>query len=60
MTFIKTLMFALVGALALGIGGAMADGESAGGADVNSQPAYMLHHYVTVTTERHWVPAYER
>jgi hypothetical protein len=39
MTNSKTLMLAAVAALSLGIGSAIAQ-ESAGGADVNSQPAF--------------------
>jgi hypothetical protein len=60
MTYIKTLILAMAAAASLGIGAAMADGESAGGADVYSRPVYASHHYVVTTTERHWVPAYSQ
>ena len=40
MTNTKSLMLAAMAALSLGIGSAMAEGESAGGADVSSQPAF--------------------
>ena len=61
MSHIKTLTLAAAATLSLGIGAAMANGESAGGADVNSRPAFpdrVMHRSIVTTYEWRTAPSY--